>query len=321
MTPPRFSFRRGLACVAAALALVVVVLGAYVRLSNAGLSCPDWPGCYGHLTVAAAEQHAVAVDHAYPSRPLEPAKARKEMVHRYAAGTLGLLILALAVGPWPHPEQRSRHLSLALLGLVTIQALLGMWTVTLRLAPVVVTAHLVGGMVILALLWVLVLRGGSVHTAAPAPAHLRWWALAGLTVLCIQIALGGWTSANHAALACPDFPTCRGQWWPPADFAAGFSTVVSGSAALTAIQLAHRLGAALTLVVLLCLAWRACVSPRGGVRVLGVAVAVLVLVQVSLGIANVLEGLPLVLAVAHNAVAALLLLSVLTLNTLAWRGL
>ena len=304
---------------AAVLALAVVVLGAYVRLSSAGLSCPDWPGCYGHLTVAAAQRHEAAVDHAYPSHPLEPGKARKEMVHRYAAGTLGLLVLGLAVASRPRPGRPSRRLLLLLLGLVIVQALLGMWTVTLQLTPLVVTAHLVGGMSVLALLWLLVLSDGSAHTDVPAPACLRWWALAGLVVLGLQIALGGWTSANYAALACPDFPTCHGQWWPPADFGAGFSTVASGSAALTAIHLAHRLGAMLTLAVLLTLAWRAWRAPRGA-RALALTAAALAITQVVLGIANVLEGLPLPLAIAHNAVAALLLLSVVTLNALLWRG-
>ena len=212
-----------LAWVALVLTFVVVVLGAYVRLSHAGLGCPDWPGCYGRLLDVPdrADQIAVA-NAAYPHRPVEPAKAWKEMIHRYCAGALGLLILALAALAWRNRRQSDQPvaLPLALLGLVTFQSVLGMWTVTWQLKPLIVMAHLLGGLTTLGLLAWLVLcqRQGGGAGATDENRALRPLALLGLMLLAGQIALGGWTSANYAALACPDFPTCQAHWWPPLDF-------------------------------------------------------------------------------------------------------
>jgi heme a synthase len=329
------------------LTLVVIVLGAYVRLSDAGLGCPDWPGCYGRLLAPTQPAVVEQVNLAFPDRPVEVAKAWKEMVHRYAAGLLGLVILGLAVLAWRERHRPGQPVAvpILLLALIVFQSLLGMWTVTLQLKPVVVMAHLLGGFATLLLLWHLVLatRSGN-RQPAPEPdsrAPLRstgtarkpscWWLphVAGLAflVLMAQIALGGWTSANYAALACPDLPQCQGQWWPTTDFREAFMLWrgtgidfeygVLDTPARTAIHMSHRLGAITTLLLLGGLAafilWRG----ERHVRVLaGVTLAVL-LVQAGLGISNVLFHLPLPVAVAHNLVAALLLLSVFTL----WRAL
>ena len=211
-------FRR-LALGIAALAFAVVVLGAWVRLTGAGLGCPDWPGCYGRMVIGPDGTRLAA--------SIDGGKAWREMVHRYSAGALGLGILALALVAARNRRRSSGGpivIPAALVALVAFQAALGAWTVTLRLQPVVVVAHLLGGMVILSLLWRLhfghPIRAGG---ARPPPAvWLRPAVAAGMVVLALQIALGGWTSANYAALACPDFPTCHGRWWPPGDYAAGF---------------------------------------------------------------------------------------------------
>ena len=243
---------RPLLITATLLAFCVVGLGASVRLADAGLGCPDWPGCYGHLVGvpdSAAEQAAAAT--AYPDRPVDAGKAWKEMLHRYAAGTLGLLILGLAISAWrragdgPRPWRET-----GLVGLVLFQALLGMWTVTALLKPLVVTAHLLGGMATWALLATLLLRkvGGTTNLSRSG--------MLAFVLLILQIALGGWVSSNYAALACADFPTCQGNWWPAVamdDVAHAFQwhrelgQTADGAllplAALTAIHWTHRLGA------------------------------------------------------------------------------
>lgn len=309
---------RRIGYVATALALVVVVLGAYVRLSDAGLGCPDWPGCYGHLTVGSAQVNASQVNALYPDKPLETGKAIKEMVHRYAAGTLGLLVLTLAVIGWW--KKRHRVLLTVLAGLIVFQAALGMWTVTMLLQPVVVTGHLLGGMTVLAILWWLLLdnryRKGLANGASPAPtasSGLRWFAAAGLVLLALQIFLGGWTSTNYAGLACNGFPSCNGQWWPNADYSNAFGlhevNALDGPG-LIAIQWIHRLGAAAVFIVLAALSIKVSpITPR-----LSLAICALLVAQVSLGVGNVLFGLPLPMADAHNALAALLLLAVIALN-------
>lgn len=306
------------------LAFCVVVLGAYVRLSDAGLGCPDWPGCYGHLTVPQNESAQLA----FPGKPLETHKAWKEMVHRYFAGTLGLLILGICITAWRGRGRMSVSpvLPTVMLVLVIFQAALGMWTVTLLLKPVIVSMHLLGGMSTLALLaWIY-----ATHqtTAAPAPEEFRTFALLGLLVLAVQIALGGWTSSNYAALACTDFPSCQGAWWPRMDFFHAFQLVrdlgvnSDGSQlsleSLTAIHVIHRLGAMVTffylgwfgskLLQLPLLAW-------WGRVLLG-----LLLLQVIFGVSNILLGLPLPVAVAHNAGAAMLLVALVVINSKLIRG-
>ncbi len=333
---PRSGFVDGrgyhrLAMFACLLAFVVVVLGAYTRLSHAGLGCPDWPGCYGHLTVPDSE-HAVSEKHYLAQRPLEPEKGWKEMVHRYFAGTLGLVILALAVWAWWRRRVTGQPVWLptALLGLVVFQALLGMWTVTLQLKPVVVMAHLLGGMTTFVLLGLLAMRTwGSRAPVGPVARRWRGWALAALLVVVGQIALGGWTSSNYAALACPDFPTCQGSWLPDTDFGEAFvlwrglgvnyEFGVLDHPARTAIHLTHRVGAVVTLLLVGWLAVRLWRDRAAGLQAQGALIGVLLLSQVGLGIANVVLHLPLVVAVAHNAVAALLLLSLVRLGYTLWQ--
>ncbi len=293
------------------LTVVVVMLGAYVRLSDAGLGCPDWPGCYGQLLVPEATEH-------FPERPLDPAKAWKEMVHRYAAGTLGLLIVALAV-----VARRRRELSWArphtgaLVMLVIVQALLGMWTVTLKLLPLVVMGHLLGGLAIASLLFFVYLK-----SRAPVPSPFgRTDALTRIALLLVilQIGLGGWTSANYAAPVCPDFPTCQGSWWPPMNFADALRPTAPPAGgdyeggtldgqARTAIHVVHRFGAVLTLLVVGALAVR--LLRREDARAWGMALGGALLLQFTIGVANVLMVFPLALAVAHNGGALLLLLAV-----------
>jgi cytochrome c oxidase assembly protein subunit 15 len=311
------------------LALAVIMLGAYVRLSDAGLGCPDWPGCYGQLQAPSTPRDINAANAAYPERPVDPTKAWKEMAHRYLAGTLGLCILALAVMAWRRRHEPGQLLAVpwALVGVVVFQALLGMWTVTLLVKPAVVTAHLLGGLLTVALLWWLTLRQSGWLTTPPSRGllGLRAWAWAGLGILLMQIALGGWTSTNYAAMGCTEFPTCYGGlWWPTADFQEAFvlwrgvgvdyEFGVLDSAARTAIHLTHRLGALLTLLVLGLLAWQ--VVRRAATRAqrgLGLALFLVLGLQVGLGIANVVAQLPLPVAVAHNGGAALLVLVLLTL--------
>jgi cytochrome c oxidase assembly protein subunit 15 len=299
---------RSLCIAALVLAFVVVVMGAYVRLSDAGLGCPDWPLCYGQpLPADIADRDALA-------------KAWKEMGHRYLAGTLGALILAIAVAAW-----RLRHsplLASALVLLVAFQATLGKWTVTMLLKPAIVTAHLLGGMATLALLAWLALAQWP-HAPAPGMRALRRVAASALVLLAVQIALGGWVSANYAALACPELPLCAGSM----DFGNAFHVVRElgktpqgeplSHDALRAIHWTHRLFALVALIAVLAAAARAFrLLPR-----LAIAIGVLVALQFGLGVANVALGLPLALAAAHNAGAALLLVALVVLNFFVFRGL
>lgn len=308
------------ACV---LAFLVIVIGAYTRLSDSGLGCPDWPGCYGELIVP---NHAENVNEAYPERPLEHAKAWTEMVHRYAASSLGLLILIIASMSWTKSSLSGmRIFASVLLLLVIFQGMLGMWTVTLLLKPVIVLSHLIGGLTILSLLYWTVLRHQPLQHAAVKSVNSKLLPLviAGMIVLAMQILLGGWTSTNYAALACPDFPTCQGVWWPNMDFNEGFilwrglgidyeGGVLHGSAR-TAIHMAHRIGAVITFFTILTVAVQAIRSCSKKIKLTGLIVLIILIAQVSLGIANIKFYLPLSVAVAHNGVAALLLLSLVTL--------
>lgn len=310
---------------AALLTFCVVVLGAYVRLSDAGLGCPDWPGCYGHLTVPQSESALQHATQAFPESPLQAHKAWKEMVHRYAAGMLGLLILAIFILAWRgrKPSDPLPLLPTSLLLLVLFQSLLGMWTVTLLLKPVIVSAHLLGGMVTLGLLTWLACQRLPRSYSATETLNLGLWARLGLVVLAHQILLGGWTSSNYAALACTDFPLCQGSWLPLMDFGKAFHLIrdlgetSDGNPlpleALTAIHWSHRLGA---LITLLYLGWLSVIfMRRSHLAPLGALLAVLLISQVILGISNVLFSLPLPLAVAHNALAALLLICLVVLNS------
>ncbi|MCB1747208.1 MAG: COX15/CtaA family protein [Gammaproteobacteria bacterium] len=321
---------RVLALLLPLLALTVIVFGAYVRLSDAGLGCPDWPGCYGRLTVPEG-QADVHLEHPdWSTRPLEAGKAWREMIHRYLASTLGLGIVVLAALAWRRRhERRASPVVYLLVPLVVFQGLLGMWTVTLLLKPLVVTAHLLGGLTTLALLWWHYLGQASPGPVAAAPRPLHVAAGAALAVLALQIFLGGWTSANYAALACTDFPTCHGRWWPETDFGEAFvlwrglgvnyEFGVLDTPARTAIHVAHRLGAALTALTVLAVALGALGSGLPRLRRVGWCILAALLAQLVLGITNVLGGLPLAVAVAHNGGAAVLMLSLVTLLHLTRR--
>lgn len=364
-----------IAALATVLAFGVVVLGAYVRLSDAGLGCPDWPVCYGKLTWPTDQAEIAAANQAFPQRPVETHKAWKEQVHRFFAAGLGTLVLAMAlVANWRWPRRRylliaasvcaaagifayvagaiplAAVLSIAaiglpllgalawrrdwrsaatsgLLALVIFQALLGKWTVTLLVKPIIVTSHLLGGLATLALLgWIALRQSRWLERPAFAGAGPeRTVAALVLAVVVGQIALGGWTSTNYAALACTDFPTCHGAWWPDADFGEGFvlwrglgvnyEFGVLENPARVAIQLTHRIGAVVTVVVVLAFALALALRSRNSAaRTVAVIAGSLVLLQFTLGILNVLLSLPLPVAVAHSAVAALLLLSLVTIN-------
>lgn len=305
---------------------VVVVVGAYVRLSDAGLGCPDWPGCYGELTPHLAQDDiAKAVeDQGGTHGPVSLGKAWKEMFHRYIAGGLGLVILAIAVTAWLRRRElrQSPLLATSLLVLVMFQAALGMWTVTLLLKPVIVTLHLLGGLATLALLAWLGLRQETFKPVPAAAMRLRPWALLTLLIVIGQIMLGGWVSTNYAALACVDFPTCHGQWLPEMDFYHGFQLVrelgmtAAGTHlsydAITAIHWTHRVGAVVTF--LYAGGFALVLLRTAGLARYGAVLLAVLLLQVALGIANVVAGLPLAVAAAHNAGAAILLVTAVVIN-------
>jgi heme a synthase len=320
---------RALVLTTTVLAFLVVVVGAYVRLMDAGLGCPDWPGCYGELSPAHAHEDIAKAVQAQGGEhgPVSLHKAWKEMLHRYLAGTLGLLILFIAVTAWRSRRAAvgSAALPTVLLVIVMLQAALGMWTVTLLLKPAIVTLHLLGGMATLSLLVWLSLRqleiGARVDPRRMGHS-LRPWAALALAIVLVQIALGGWVSSNYAALACVDFPRCHGVWLPAMDFRHGFQLVrelgrtAAGThlayEALTAIHWAHRLGALVTLLFVS--AFAVALMRVRATAVYGAILAVLLAVQVGLGIGNILAGLPLAIAVAHNATAALLLVTLVVIN-------
>jgi len=340
------------------LAAVVIILGAYTRLTDAGLGCPDWPGCYGHLTVPLSEDKVAKANAAYPERPVEAAKAWNEMIHRYFAGTLGLCVLAIAViAIKKRHEGLPLKLPILLLGLITFQAALGMWTVTLNLLPVVVMGHLLGGFSVLSCLFILYLRlrnreqAQIISSTVPlstAPLNvpstekltaeegstqrtLFRFATLGVLVLVVQIALGGWTSANYAALACTDMPICEEGWQQKLDFAGAYSVPEADNYEFGAhdydermtMHIVHRMGALVTFVYLLALGvsvLRAKTVTNEQKRI-GWFMLVTLCVQVSLGVSNIVFMLPLAVAVMHNAVAAVLLLSLLFLVFSLWHRL
>lgn len=331
---------RRLALAGLVLCFVVVVLGAYVRLNAAGLGCPDWPGCYGHITPTGAAAN-VDSQAAYPNMPLHVGKAWKEMIHRYAASTLGLIILVIAALAITTRKQRvvSVPLAVGLFITVVVQGILGMLTVTWLLKPLIVTLHLIFGLTTLGLLWWLFLslrtgsRGGvrfaggsssgaSAYPDRKQPPHRAM--LVALIALGIQIALGGWTSSNYAAVACPDFPKCQNSWVPETDYQDAFvlwrglgvnyEGGILQHPARVAIHYTHRLGAiAATLALLFTVVatLRRKVKPTASVAAYAVLGALAL--QLFIGASMVLEGFPLALATAHNAGAALLLLSSLAL--------
>lgn len=317
------------------LTFFVIMLGAYTRLADAGLGCPDWPGCYGQLSVP-TEKHEIALANSlYPELTIEADKAWLEMIHRYFAGTLGLVIfvittLALRGG------QLSRWLSLSLTAVVVFQALLGMWTVTMKLMPIVVMGHLLGGFTLFSLLalsyWQLqnsqqVISNSQVLPSSVA-SNLKPLALASLLILVCQIALGGWTSSNYAALMCTSLPICQGEWISYLDFKTAFELIqperesyefgtLDYGARMT-IHVSHRLGAMLAAIAVGSLAIGLFRTGVTALQRAAVWLIALLVVQIALGIGNVLLSLPLAIAIAHNLGAALLLLTMLRANYLLW---
>lgn len=319
---------RSINFVALLLCFCVIVFGAYVRLADAGLGCPDWPGCYGHLGVPDAHHEISAAEAKFPERPVEAPKAWKEMIHRYLASTLGMLIVALALlSAIKRRAGLPRVLPWVLVALVIFQGMLGMWTVTLQLKPLIVTAHLFGGLSTFSLLlWMWLSTRNTGAPPRPTPqSDLRVFASVALLVIAGQIFLGGWTSTNYAALACPDFPSCHGQWLPDTDVHEAFTLwrglginyefgVLDNRARVT-IHFFHRIGAIITALVLGALGLLLLLRGRSPLwRGLGGFVLGALALQISLGILTVKLQLPLLLAAAHNAGAATLVLALVSLN-------
>ena len=308
---------RKLAWVTAFLTLDLIMFGSFTRLTDSGLGCPDWPGCYGHSNPLAASEPIRAAETALPSGPVTMTKAWIEMVHRYFAMGVGLLIIILAVQSWARWRReggRSPWLATGTLAWVVGQGAFGALTVTMKLQPIIVTIHLLGGVGLLALLvWLALREGEVVHVRAPdSAARLAVFAMA---VVVLQVALGGWVSTNYAVMACPDFPLCQGQLVPTMDFAHAFTLwrplgmTGDGEAipfqALVAIHWTHRVFAVFVVLVLGALLWQAWSAP--GLKGLARAVLALLLLQIATGMSNVVLQWPLVLAVAHSGGAALLL--------------
>ena len=309
------SRRRALTLLTLVLTFDLVLFGAFTRLTDSGLGCPDWPGCYGNASPLGARSDIDAAQHAAPFGPVTHAKAWIEMTHRYFASAVGVLITVLALASWGRGARTagSPWWPTATLAWVIAQGAFGALTVTMRLYPAIVTLHLLGG---LGLLLLLSLQAGG-RDRAPALAVLpalrrALWLLAALTLL--QVALGGWVSTNYAVLACAGFPRCQGAWWPPMDFAGGFSVVRELGAgpggaplrfeALVAIQQAHRVVAAVLLVAMAATAWRLC-AMGGDARRWAAAIAGVAVWQLGSGMLNVLFDWPLAAALAHSAGAAL----------------
>ncbi|GAA0845860.1 COX15/CtaA family protein [Marinobacter szutsaonensis] len=312
------------ATIAACLAVVVIMLGAWTRLVHAGLGCPDWPGCYGFLTVPQSESSIAIANARFPETPVDVEKGWPEMIHRYAAGTLGLLVFGLAAYAFRHRRVGVPvKLPLFIAGFIVLQGAFGMWTVTLKLWPQVVALHLLGGFTTLSLLTLLSLRLWRRTRAAPRPpatpglARFRPWLYGGLLLVVLQIALGAWTAANYAAVACTDLPTCQGQWWPDGmDFRHGFDVAqhvgpnyLGGQLTAdgrVAIHVTHRLGAMIVLAyftVLLALMWRR--REASGLDGSIQLVAVVLSAQIALGLANVILYIPLSIAVAQSRIVAM----------------
>jgi len=306
------------------LTLCVVVFGAYVRLTDAGLGCPDWPGCFGTLSVPQSEEAILKAHAAYPGSFVEAGKAWREMIHRYLAGGLGLLILLLAFLALKFKQEIrvSLFLPFLLLFLVMFQAALGMWTVTELLKPIIVSAHLMGGMTILGLLTFITHRHFGA-ASIEANKNLILMARVSIILLFFQILLGGWTSTNYAALACTDFPTCHGSMIPKMDFVNGFSVLrdlglTTGGEYLTiealhAIQWIHRVGAIILLTYIAMFAYY--LTNIAGIRFYRNLLILTIIAQFIIGIANLLLHLPLVLATMHNLGAALLVIIVVIINS------
>lgn len=319
-----------IAIIATLFALFVVMLGAYTRLKDAGLGCPDWPTCYGQIIVPDTPQRVLIAVEKFPGQVVEQGKAWAEMAHRYAVGILGLLVLTITVLVLRKRElpRQPIGLALGLIAVIIFQGLLGKWTVTMRLLPVVVMSHLLGGMTILSLLGLLAMRLGRFFENVRGMNNTQWfrpWAALGLIIVILQIFLGGWTSSNYAAMSCPDFPYCQGHLIPPLNFQHAFhfwmaigpnyqGGLLDNTARVT-IHMMHRFGALITFIYLAWLSvWLLVAAKLNVLKKIAVVVLLILCVQILLGILNVVWFLPLAVAVLHNGVAALLLLAVVSLN-------
>jgi cytochrome c oxidase assembly protein subunit 15 len=318
---------RTLVLISILLAVVVVSLGAYTRLTHAGLGCPDWPGCYGLIDVPQTSEQIAKAQEAFPDRPVEPAKAWNEMIHRYFAGTLGLLILAIAFLSVKNREVGTPvFLPLFILVVVTFQAALGMWTVTMKLMPIVVMAHLLGGLTTLCLLFLLYLRLKRFHVREGNTNLKRYakYGMLGIVLLTGQIALGGWTSSNYAALVCTELPICQAGWQDQITFEDSFDLIPPerdtyefghlNHPSRVTIHVMHRFGAILITLYLLWLTVSVMrKSSSQFFKNTSLGIITVLFCQVALGVSNIWFSLPLGVAVAHNVVAACLMLTLITL--------
>ena len=310
------------------LAFVVIALGAWTRLVDAGLGCPDWPGCYGFVVFPTNEAEIALAEARYPTFPYDINKAIPEVVHRYFAAALGFLAIIMVYYSYKQNENKNiRPWTIGLLIFICCQGLFGFLTVSLLLLPIIVTAHLFGGFTTLTLFFLIFLMSGKFDILEKmAIPKLKTIAGIALAVLLFQIFLGVWTSTNYASLACADFPTCQGTYMPEMDFKNGFNLNqevgpnylygLLDNPSRVAIHYSHRVSAILVAVVFLILIsklWFSNAAP------LASTIGILLLTQISLGIINVVYVLPLYVAIAHNLVAALLLLAIFTVNYLAWK--
>jgi len=310
----------------------LILFGAFTRLTDSGLGCPDWPGCYGNTSPLGAHHAISAAQDAMPTGPVTQAKAWIEMIHRYLATAVGALIIVMAAASWlrwrarsrawqvQKPAEMSPWLATFTLFWVGLQGAFGAWTVTLKLFPAIVTLHLAGALVLLALLGVQVVRGSTSTVPLPMSLAMRRWLTLVFVLLALQILLGGWVSTNYAVLACSDFPQCQNLWWPEMNFQQGFEIWrhlgVTGTgepisfAALTAIHYVHRLMAYLVLTLLAVLAWQ--LNRLAAWRAHSRVLAALVGLQLATGLSNVVLDWPLLAALLHTGGSAALVL------TLTW---
>ncbi|PMH44538.1 cytochrome B [Vibrio sp. 10N.286.49.B3] len=313
------------------LTITVIMLGAYTRLSDAGLGCPDWPGCYGQLVVPTQEAQINQAMRLFPNHTIEPNKAWLEMIHRYVAGALGLCVFAIAL-MCLFTRQVPKKLPLFLLILVIGQAMLGMWTVTMKLMPIVVMGHLLGGFSLLSLLVLLYQRlnfQAQPFSQIRRASLVRFVAALALCVLIIQVMLGGWTSANYAALMCTALPFCEGDWQQYLDFSNAFQWshqniesyefgVLDYPARMT-IHVSHRVGALVTACIVMLLAAQLLLQDNVRLKRVAIGLIFLLGIQILLGISNVVFQLPLAIAVLHNIGAALLLANLVYTNYIVWQ--
>ena len=316
---------RNISLVGVIFAFVVIALGAWTRLVDAGLGCPDWPGCYGFVFFPTNEAEIAIAESRYPLFPYEIDKVIPEVVHRYFAAALGLLAIFLVFAALKGNDKRNRFISCFLLFFICCQGIFGYLTVSLKLLPIIVTGHLFGGFITLSLFFYLFIRNtdflDNFHFK-----NAKFISIAALTVLAVQIFLGVWTSTNYASLACIDFPQCKASYWPEMDFRSGFNLFqevgpnylygLLDNNARVAIHFTHRIWAILVIIVFFILITRLWFSK---IAPLASTVGVVLLTQISLGIMNVVYTLPLYVAIAHNLVAAMLLLVTLTVSMLAWK--